>query len=49
MKGNGYRKLYEIDRFSRWFTCKHHRLNKLRRQKRESRRAVRRALKAGIL
>lgn len=45
MKGNGYRKLYYIDRFARYMYPPNSRLRRLRREKRESKRAVRREMK----
>lgn len=45
-KGNGYRRLYWIDRFARKFYCTHARLNALRSDKRRSKRLVRRTGKA---
>ena len=39
MKGNQYRKLFYIDRFSRFLCCQHHRLGRLRDEKRRAKRA----------
>ena len=48
MKGNAYRKLYEIDRFARHWYCEHARLNQLRDDKRRAKRAVRRNAKEAL-
>lgn len=44
MKGNGYKKLFQIDRFARKNYCPHARLNQLRSDKRQAKRTVRRTV-----
>ena len=41
MKGNGYRKLYNIDCFARRHYCKHARLGQLRMDKHAAKKAAR--------
>lgn len=48
MKNNGYRKLFSIDRFARKYYCQHARLNQLRSDKKQAKRAVRRKMKSEI-
>lgn len=47
-KGNDYRKVFYIDRFSRFLCCQHARLNRLRSDKREAKRKLRRLTKDEI-
>ncbi len=44
MKGNGHKKLFQIDRFARKNYCPHARLNQLRSDKRRAKRTVRRTV-----
>ena len=41
MKSNSYRKLYSIDRFARRWYCDHARLNQLRADKKQAKKASR--------
>lgn len=47
-KGNDYRKVFCIDRFARSFYCQHARLNRLRSDKRDAKRKLRRQIKDEI-